>query len=143
MRKKTLLRTTRLYCISWFACIRSTWKIDYRWQSSYFISRIKLPLRGHHGWILKRNWKFYPFYNFLLNDTRIHVVLDYRCILRFFVYGPLKNSALEEELITCVCLLGQQQVVQSFWHVLFLRNCTKTHPPCSWDPRVQPKILGV
>ena len=50
-----------------------------------------LSLRGHYGWILKKNWKFHQFFNFLLNDARIHLVLDCTCILGLIIQLLFNN----------------------------------------------------
>ena len=50
-----------------------------------------LSLRGHYGWILKKNWKFHQFFYFLLNDARIHLVLDCTCILGLIIQLLFNN----------------------------------------------------
>ena len=49
----------------------------------------------HYGWILKiKIENFTPFY-FLLNDSRIQLVLDYTCILRLIIHALLKHSRFQ------------------------------------------------
>ena len=56
-----------------------------------FILSPSLRLRGHYGWIVKKNGKFHPFFYFLLNDTGFHLVLDCTCILPLRLTGTVSQ----------------------------------------------------
>ena len=55
-------------------------------------------LTWHHGWILKKNGKFHPFFYFLLNDTSFHLVLDCTCILPLRLTGTVSQTFDPENL---------------------------------------------
>ena len=65
----------------------------------YSVSKSKFSyswyLRGHHGWILEKNCNFHLFY-FILNDIRIHLVVDHISFFRLIIHAPLKKTAAFE-----------------------------------------------
>ena len=70
----------------------------FRSQHGGYPANTSLGLRGHYGWILKKNGKFHPFFYFLLNDTSFHLVLDCTCILPLRLTGTVSQIFDPENL---------------------------------------------
>ena len=97
--------------------------------------KIWFALRGHYVWILKKNWKLHPF--FFISSYMILEFIYFQILyfLRLFIHAPLKTAAFEGQHIVCFFvaihfffwLPWPPQVIQSFWHVSFLQNGSKTH----------------
>ena len=89
-----------------------------------FILSPSVRLRGHYGWILKKNGKFHLFY-FLLNDTRFHLVLDCTCILQLRLTSTVSEifdaENMNDDLPVLVLSVEQDAYLRefglSFWHV--------------------------